>query len=86
MDADKAIAAVIKHEAKLDEKFEAQFQCALLYTSATGERRVRCHNIALSVTSAMGNVFRSADMDATIAVVTKQCTVLLSLFCHAALV
>ncbi|EGG01243.1 uncharacterized protein MELLADRAFT_50176 [Melampsora larici-populina 98AG31] len=72
MDADKAIAAIIKHEGKLDEKYEAHFQCALLYTSANGERRVRCHNLALSVTSAMGNVFRSADMDATIAVVTKQ--------------
>lgn len=73
MDADKAIAAIVKHEGKLDEKYEAHFQCALLYTSANGERRVRCHNLALSVTSAMGNVFRSADMDATIAVVTKQC-------------
>jgi protein transport protein SEC24 len=73
MDADKAIAARIKHEGKLDEKVDAHFQCAVLYTSAAGQRRVRVHNLAVPVTSLLANVFRFADMDTTIAYVAKDC-------------
>ncbi|SOV08103.1 related to Protein transport protein Sec24C [Ustilago sp. UG-2017a] len=72
MDADKCIAALVKHEGKLDEKHEAHFQCAVLYTTAEGERRVRCHNIAVPVTSLLGNVFRYADMDSTVAYYSKE--------------
>ena len=72
IDADKAIAAIIRHESKLDERQEAFFQCAVLYTSASGQRRVRCHNIAVPVSSKLGDVFRLADMDATIALVAKE--------------
>lgn len=72
VDSDKAVAAIIKHDGKLDEKREAYFQCAVLYTSAFGERRVRCHNIAVPVSSKLGDVFRLADMDATIAIVAKE--------------
>ncbi|SPO32353.1 related to Protein transport protein Sec24C [Ustilago trichophora] len=72
MDADKCIAALVKHEGKLDEKHEAHFQCAVLYTTAEGERRVRCHNIAVPVTSLLGNVFRYADMDSTVAYYAKE--------------
>ncbi|GAA5993798.1 hypothetical protein JCM5350_007675 [Sporobolomyces pararoseus] len=72
LDADKAIAARIKHESKLDEKADAYFQCAALYTSSTGQRRVRVHNIAVPVTSLVNNVFRYADMDTTIALIAKE--------------
>jgi protein transport protein SEC24 len=72
IDADKAVAALVKHEGKLDEKQEAHFQCAILYTTASGERRVRCHNIAVPVTSLLGNVFRYADMDSTVAYFMKE--------------
>ncbi|GAA6041073.1 hypothetical protein JCM8097_004706 [Rhodosporidiobolus ruineniae] len=71
LDADKAIAARIKHEGKLDEKADAHFQCAALYTSATGERRVRVHNLAVPVSSVISNVFRAADLDTTITQITK---------------
>ncbi|KAH9443612.1 hypothetical protein Pst134EA_032559 [Puccinia striiformis f. sp. tritici] len=74
LDADKAIAAILKIEGKLEDNssVDAQFQCALLSTSATGQRRVRCHNLTLPVTRVIGNIFRSADMDATMALLTKQ--------------
>lgn len=72
MDADKCVAALVKHDGKLDEKHEAHFQCAVLYTTAEGERRVRCHNIAVPVTSLLGNVFRYADMDSTVAYYAKE--------------
>ena len=73
LDADKAIAAKLKHEGKLDDKVDAYFQCASLYTSATGERRVRVHNLAVPVSSLISSVFRAADMDTTIAFFTKEC-------------
>ena len=79
IDADKAIAARIKHEGKLDEKVDAHFQCAVLYTSASGQRRVRVHNIAVPVTSLLASVFRLADMDTTLAYIAKECTSMKSL-------
>lgn len=72
LDADKALGVVIKHESKLDEKMPAYVQCAVLYTSASGQRRVRCHNLALAVSSKLGDVFRTADMDATISLAAKE--------------
>lgn len=34
-------------------------QAALLYTSASGKRRVRCHTLGLPVTAVLPNLFRS---------------------------
>ncbi|KAI5477132.1 protein transport protein SEC24 [Pseudohyphozyma bogoriensis] len=73
LDSDKAIAARIKHEGKLDEKVDAHFQCAVLYTSASGQRRVRVHNLAVPTTTLLANVFRFADMDTTLAYIAKDC-------------
>ncbi|KDE04517.1 hypothetical protein MVLG_05083 [Microbotryum lychnidis-dioicae p1A1 Lamole] len=72
MDSDKAIAARLKHEGKLDDKVDAYFQCAVLYTAANGQRRVRVHNLAVPVTSLLANVFRFADIDTTLTYVTKE--------------
>ena len=75
-DADKALTALVKHDGKLDESQEAYFQCAVLYTTATGERRVRVHTMAVPVTSALGNVFRYADMDSAMAFYAKEAVTL----------
>lgn len=72
MDADKAVTALLKHESKLDDKRDAYFQCAVLYTSSDGHRKVRLHNIAVPVTQIMANVFRYADMDATMTHCAKE--------------
>ncbi|KAK0533190.1 COPII coat Sec23p-Sfb3p heterodimer component [Tilletia horrida] len=76
VDADKAIGVRIKHDGRLDERHEAYFQCAILYTTATGERRVRCHNLAVPVTSSLTNVFQYADLDSTVAYFAKDVTTL----------
>ncbi|CAD6890891.1 unnamed protein product [Tilletia laevis] len=76
VDADKAIGVRIKHDGRLDEKHEAYFQCAILYTTATGERRVRCHNLAVPVTNSLTNVFQYADLDSTVAYFAKEITTL----------
>ena len=39
-------------------------QCALLYTTTSGHRRIRVHTMALPITSVLGNVFRAADLEA----------------------
>lgn len=49
IDADKALGVSFSHDGKLDAKLDAHFQTALLYTSASGQRRVRCINVIASV-------------------------------------
>ncbi|KAG0291342.1 COPII coat Sec23p-Sfb3p heterodimer component [Linnemannia gamsii] len=71
LDSDKAYGVLVKHDGRLDEKTEASFQVALLYTTADGRRRVRVHNFSTPVTTLLGNVFRWADMDTTINFLSK---------------
>jgi protein transport protein SEC24 len=71
IDSEKAVGILVKHDGKLDERTEASFQVALLYTTADGRRRVRVHNFSTPVTSLLGNVFRWADMDTTINFLSK---------------
>lgn len=72
IDEDKALAAVLKHDSKLDFSRNVCFQCALLYTTKTGERRVRVHNLSLTATNQIADVFRTGDVDATISVMTRK--------------
>ncbi|CAG8538284.1 12091_t:CDS:10 [Funneliformis mosseae] len=72
IDSDKAFGALLKYDSKLDEKTEAYVQCALLYTTSTGQRRVRTHNLSVTVTTLLGNVFRHAEMDTTVNFLAKQ--------------
>lgn len=76
VDADKAFTCLIKHDGKLDEKQEAHFQCAMLYTTATGQRRVRSLNLAVPITNQLGNVFRYAHMDAVVGYYMKESVVM----------
>ncbi|KAF9921778.1 COPII coat Sec23p-Sfb3p heterodimer component [Linnemannia zychae] len=71
LDSEKAYGVLVKHDGRLDEKTEASFQVALLYTTADGHRRVRVHNFSTPVTTLLGNVFRWADMDTTINFLSK---------------
>ncbi|KAI7886500.1 hypothetical protein K492DRAFT_156094 [Lichtheimia hyalospora FSU 10163] len=72
IDEDKAFAAVLKHDSKLDFSRNVCFQCALLYTTKTGERRVRVHNLSLTATNQIADVFRTGDVDATISVMARK--------------
>lgn len=72
VDEDKAIAAVLKHDNKLEINRGISFQCALLYTTKDGRRRVRVHNLNLTSTSEIADVFRHGDVDATVSIILRK--------------
>ena len=47
-------------------------QCALLYTTIDGQRRIRVTTLSLPSTMVLGNVFRGADLDAQVTYFMKQ--------------
>lgn len=72
IDADKSISVMFTYDGKLDPKLDAHFQAALLYTSASGQRRVRCINLVASVSESVGDVMRFVDQDAVIHLIAKE--------------
>lgn len=72
IDCDKAIMVTLKHDDKLQDGSECAFQCALLYTTVYGQRRIRVTTLSLPCTNMLSNLFRSADLDAQFACYLKQ--------------
>lgn len=72
IDCDKTIMVTFKHDDKFQEGLECSFQCALLYTTVYGQRRIRVCNISLPCTTMLSTLFRSADLDAQFACFLKQ--------------
>ncbi|KAL8783108.1 MAG: hypothetical protein Q9213_004865 [Squamulea squamosa] len=72
VDSDKALGVMFSYDGKLDPKLDAHFQCALLYTTAGGERRVRCTNTVASVSESMTEVMRFLDQDAIVSMIAKE--------------
>ena len=72
IDADKAIGVMFSYDGKLDSKLDAHFQCATLYTTASGERRVRCTNTVASVSENLLEVMRYIDQDAVVNLIAKE--------------
>ncbi len=72
VDADKAIGVTFSYDGKLDAKLDAHFQAALLYTSATGQRRVRCINVVAGVNEGATETMRTVDQDAVVNIMAKE--------------
>ncbi|KAI9470827.1 MAG: hypothetical protein EXX96DRAFT_585864 [Benjaminiella poitrasii] len=72
VDEDKAIAVELKHDGKLDVNRGVSFQSALLYTTRDGRRRVRVHNLHLTATGQIADVFRYGDVDATTSLLLRK--------------
>ncbi|KAG8379493.1 hypothetical protein BUALT_Bualt07G0094200 [Buddleja alternifolia] len=72
IDCDKTIMVSLKHDDKLQEGSECAFQCALLYTTVYGQRRIRISTLSLPCTNKLTNLFRFADLDTQFACILKQ--------------
>ena len=72
VDADKAVGVMFNYDGKLDSKLDAHFQCALLYTTSGGERRVRCTNTVASVSEGAMEAMRLVDQDAVVNIIAKE--------------
>jgi protein transport protein SEC24 len=82
IDADKALGVSFSYDGKLDAKLDAHFQSALLYTTASGQRRVRCSNIIASVSDTSKDAgqreqgirtcMKFVDQDAVVSILAKE--------------
>ncbi|KAE8352776.1 hypothetical protein BDV28DRAFT_165316 [Aspergillus coremiiformis] len=72
VDADKAIGVVFSYDGKLDPKLDAHFQAALLYTTAEGQRRVRCINVVAAVNEGGLETMKFVDQDAVVSIIAKE--------------
>jgi protein transport protein SEC24 len=72
IDEDKAISVLFNYDGKLDPKLDAHFQAALLYTTASGQRRVRCINVVAAVNERGLETMKFIDQDAVIATIAKE--------------
>jgi len=71
IDSDKAIAIEMKHDDKIPEDGVAFVQCALLYTSVGGQRRLRIHNLAFNCCSQLADLYRCCELDVLMNFFTK---------------
>jgi protein transport protein SEC24 len=61
----------LKHEDKLNENSKVYIQMALLYTSLSGQRRIRIHNLSLSVSTQYSQMFSTCELDVLINYMAK---------------
>ncbi|KAI1262085.1 beta-sandwich domain of Sec23/24 [Xylariaceae sp. FL1019] len=78
IDADKAIGVTFGYDGKLDAKLDAHFQSALLYTTAAGQRRVRCCNVVASISDHARESMKFIDQDAVYTIIAKEAATKLS--------
>lgn len=71
IDSEKAIAIEIKHDDKIPEDGVAYIQNALLYTSVSGQRRLRIHNMAFSTCSQLPDLYRCCELDTIVNYLSK---------------
>ncbi|KAK0148896.1 Protein transport protein Sec24D [Merluccius polli] len=66
VDCDKAVTVELKHDDTLSEETGAFIQCALLYTTVGGQRRLRIHNLSLNCSLQLLELFKSCETDSLI--------------------
>ncbi|XP_029933101.1 protein transport protein Sec24C isoform X2 [Myripristis murdjan] len=66
LDCDKTITVEFRHDDKLSEETGALMQCAVLYTSCSGQRRLRIHNMAVNCCSQLADLYRNCETDTII--------------------
>uniref|UniRef100_A0A669EA32 SEC24 homolog D, COPII coat complex component n=1 Tax=Oreochromis niloticus TaxID=8128 RepID=A0A669EA32_ORENI len=66
VDCDKGMTVEFKHDDTLSEETGALMQCALLYTTISGQRRLRIHNLSLNCSSQLSELYKSCETDSLI--------------------
>ncbi|XP_076154025.1 protein transport protein Sec24C [Alosa pseudoharengus] len=66
LDCDKTITVEIRHDDKLNEETGAMMQCAVLYTSCSGQRRLRVHNMSVNCCMQLADLYRNCETDTII--------------------
>lgn len=72
LNSEQTFATTFTYDSRLPENEKINFQCAILYTTAEGQSRIRLHNLALPCTSDISNVFKMADLDCIVNFKAKQ--------------
>ncbi|XP_035262282.1 protein transport protein Sec24C isoform X1 [Anguilla anguilla] len=71
LDCDKTVTVEFKHDDKLSEETGALMQCAVLYTSCSGRRRLRVHNLSVNCCSQLADLYRNCETDTIINFLAK---------------
>ncbi|XP_074088953.1 protein transport protein Sec24C isoform X1 [Macrotis lagotis] len=71
LDGDKTVTVEFKHDDRLSEDSGALIQCALLYTSCAGQRRLRIHNLSLNCCTQLADLYRNCETDTLINYLAK---------------
>merc|ERR1719340_374092 len=72
INSDMAIACEIKYDDKLTEEDGVYIQAAILFTSCSGQRRLRVINLALNTGSSMAEMYRNCELDTLVNFTAKQ--------------
>ncbi|KAF8183126.1 sec24-related protein [Pholiota molesta] len=72
LSSDNSFSVELEHKGTLSPRAYAYLQCAVLYTSVDGRRRVRVINLALNVVELAGSVFQFADMETVVCHFAKE--------------
>jgi protein transport protein SEC24 len=72
LDCDKSLQVEIKYDDKLNDQDRAYIQVATLYTSCSGQRRLRVQNLTLAITSDYNAMYRATDQNAVFTYLLKQ--------------
>jgi protein transport protein SEC24 len=57
MDSDSTLGVALTFDASVPDNTNVVLQCAVLYTTAGGERRIRVHTLSLKATSDLRRCF-----------------------------
>ena len=72
VDSRSSYCVALNYDDKLTEGTEALIQCAVLYTTNEGQRRIRVHNLSIPITTTISGCFRNADLDAIYSFLAKR--------------
>ncbi|CEF70722.1 Sec24CD ortholog [Strongyloides ratti] len=71
IDSNKQVMAEIKYDDKLPPNEPCYIQAAILYTSCSGQRRLRIHNLSLTTTIDFSIIYKAIEADTFVAYLYK---------------